>query len=86
MCTNLTDLRCSGNLLTQLDVSALVKLRDVNCSSNQLFDLSSFVANAARGGIGTGAVIRAGGNPLSQYAITNQIPALWHYGVAVWGP
>jgi len=79
----LTNLYCENNNLGALDVSACTNLTIVQCMSNSLVDISSFITNASRGGLGTGDVVYLIGNPLSQYAKTNQIPMLISNGVTV---
>ena len=83
---HLTELYCNSNQLTHLDLSGCTNLNYVQCDNNQLTNLSSFVLNAQQGGLGTGSSVYVSGNPLSLYALTNQIPALQAYGVYVSGP
>lgn len=82
-CVGLTNLYCYNNRLATLDISSCTNLTLVQCISNNLTDVSSFITNAARGGLGMSNAVYLIGNPLSQYAITNQIPILESYGVAV---
>ena len=82
----LTNLFCNNNNLGTLDISACTNLTIVQCMSNSLVDVASFVTNASRGGLGTGDVVYLIGNPLSQWAITNQIPSLKSFGVTVYWP
>jgi hypothetical protein len=55
----------------------------VDCCTNRLTDLSSFVSNAAAGGLGTGDKVFLYDNPLSSFARTNQIPFLQARGAEV---
>ena len=77
-------LYCYSTLLTNLNLAGCTNLSEVNCSYNQLSDLSSFVSNAAVGGLGTGDTLHLESNPLSPYALTNQIPYLTNLGVVVY--
>jgi hypothetical protein len=79
----LKTLDCSRNNLTNLDISSCTNLTLVNCTSNKLPDIASFITNASRGGLGAGDVIHLTGNPLSPMAVTNQIPQLQGFGVTV---
>ena len=85
-CTNLSTLYCYNNQLTNLDVTGCPRLTLVDCSSNRLTDLSELVTNAARGCLGVGDTVWLGGNPLSEFAVTNQIPFLESAGVTVYYP
>ena len=85
-CTNLKGLGCSGNQLAALDVSSCTNLRSLDCSQNSITDLSSLVANAFLGGLGTGDMVVLSGNPLSAFARTNQIPILRSLGATVCWP
>jgi len=82
-CYALTNLFCNNNNLSTLDISTCTNLTLVQCTGNSLVDIASFITNASRGGLGTGDVVYLNFNPLSQYAKTNQIPALLGYGVTV---
>lgn len=79
----LKTLDCSRNNLTNLDISSCTNLILVNCASNHLPDISAFITNASRGGLGAGDVVHLSGNPLSPMAVTNQIPQLQGFGVTV---
>jgi Leucine-rich repeat (LRR) protein len=75
-CTNLQYLNCQWNQLANLDVSSCVSLQLLDCQTNQLSDISSFLINASKGGLGVGDSVYLYANPLSDFAITNQIPIL----------
>ena len=77
-------LYCYSTLLTNLNLDGCTNLTQVYASDNQLTDLSSFVSNAAQGGFGPGAVLFLENNPLTQYALTNQIPYLTNLDVTVY--
>jgi Leucine-rich repeat (LRR) protein len=86
-CTNLRYLGCENNQLTNLDLTDCTNLVELYCGNNQLTDISSLVTNASRGGLGSGDKVWLSGNPLSQFAVTNQIPILQNiYGVIVYYP
>ena len=85
-CGNLKELHCDNNLLTNVSLSACIGLRIVDCSRNRITDLSSFVANSSRGGLGEGDCVLLSGNPLNDFARTNQIPYLTNRGVTVQWP
>ena len=72
-CTGLRDLFCRNNKLTSLNLSGCTNLNWVDLMVNQLADLSALVTNAAQGGLGAGDTVYLFGNPLSQYARTNQL-------------
>jgi internalin A len=65
----------------------LTNLTALNLSNNQISDLSALIQNAEQGGLGPGDEIWLEGNPLTQYARTNQVPRLRDlYGVIVHWP
>ena len=82
--TRLTNLDISGNALTSLDISGCTNLVQVDCSTNGISDLSSFVSNAMAGGLGSNDLVTLYGNPLTMYAKTNQIPYLQMKGATVY--
>jgi Leucine-rich repeat (LRR) protein len=82
-CTNLTVLYCYSNQLTNLAVEDCLRLTLLDCSHNQLTDLATLVTNAVQGGLGAGDTVWLSGNPLSSFAVTNQIPILQAAGVTV---
>lgn len=85
-CYALKNLFCDNNNLSALDISSCTNLTTVVCTSNNFSEISSFITNASRGGLGTGDEVYLMGNPLSAFAITNQIPSLKSYGVTVYWP
>ena len=80
--TNLSRLQLSDNEI--VDVSALASLTRLwrlRLANNQIQDISPLVAN---NGLGRGAQVHLKGNPLSEEAISEQIPALRGRGVTVY--
>ena len=69
------------------DISSLATLTNLyraHLSGNQITDLQALIDNAAAGGIGVGDQLELLSNPLSDFALTNQIPILRDvYGVDV---
>ncbi len=61
-------------------LGSLLNLHDLNLVYNNITDIQPLVDNA---GLGAGDVVYLGGNPLSQQAVTVQIPALQARGVDV---
>ncbi len=79
--TNLTRLALYSNQIT--DVSPLANLTNLTwleLGSNQIEDLAPLVANP---GLGEGTAVDVENNPLSDRALTEQIPALQARGVEV---
>jgi len=75
----------SNNVTTLTGLEGLSKLDWLGVSGNSISNLSPLVVNASLGGLSTGCVVYAGGNPLSDFALTNQIPTLSNtYGVIVY--
>lgn len=61
-------------------LSTLVNLHTLNLTYNSISDIQGLVNNT---GLGTGDAVHLGGNPLSETALTVQIPALEARGVTV---
>jgi internalin A len=73
-----------NNIDSLAGLENLTGLHWLDIGENNISDLTPLVSNAAMGGIGTGTVVYAGGNPLSKLALTNQIPLLSNiYGVVI---
>jgi hypothetical protein len=70
----------SCGITTLADLQGLGALRTVHLGSNLIADLAPLVANA---GLAEGTVVRLWGNPLSEEALTTQIPELMGRGVQV---
>ena len=84
-CPRLHTLSCVYNQLTKLSVSGCPSLSALDCEYNLLTDLSCFVSNATAGEL-VGTAIYLSGNPLSQFAQTNQIPYLESKGIYIQWP
>ena len=79
--TNLQSLRLRGNQI--IDVGPLAGLTNLNrldLTSNQIEDLAPLIANP---GLSVGVGIELTGNPLSDQALNEQIPALQARGVHI---
>lgn len=62
-------------------------MTSLNLMDSQITDLAPLLTNAAARGLGPGDQVWLGGNPLSKFAQTNQIPILRNtYGVSVYWP
>ncbi len=83
----LTSLDLNDNRIGNLDaLTNLTRLTGLSLENNLITDLGPLVANASQGGL-KGAWIDVRGNPLGQFAQTNQIPILrYTYGVTVYWP
>ena len=83
--SNLRVIDVHSNSVTSLaGLEGLTQLDWLGVSENNISDLAPLVVNASVGGLGTGSVVYVGGNPLSDFALTNQIPVLSNtYGVIV---
>jgi Leucine-rich repeat (LRR) protein len=80
-CVRLNHLFLSANLIVDTGpLATLIYLGDLQLSYNRITDLAPLVANS---GIGTGDEIWVDGNPLSETARTEQIPALRARGAVV---
>jgi Leucine-rich repeat (LRR) protein len=77
---------CRSNRIAALDLSGCTQLTYLDCRTNELTDLSSLVTNALQGGLGAGDQVYLSGNPLSDFAVTSQIPYLQSRGVTVFWP
>ncbi|MBT3267060.1 hypothetical protein HN371_07915 [Candidatus Poribacteria bacterium] len=81
--TNLTDLRLDHCEIADLaSLATMTDLVRLDISENEISDLQPLVDNA---GFGDGAALRLGGNPLSQRAMQEQLPALARRGVNIEG-
>ena len=79
--TNLNWLRLDYNQLTDVGpLAGLTNLRGLDLKDNQIEDLTPLIANP---GLGEGDWIHLPGNPLSDQALNEQIPALQARGVRV---
>ena len=79
--TSLEKLYLNNNLINDISpLSNLFALEDIELSNNQVSDISALVANS---GIGSGDSVDLYDNPLSEEAISTQIPALRERGVNV---
>ena len=79
--TQLESLFLSRNQISDVSpLSGLTQIAVLILADNQISDLSPLVANA---GLGDGDTVNLVGNPLSDEALTTQIPALQARGVAV---
>ena len=79
--TNLQIVYLSGNSIVEVGpLAGLTRLGKLDLSKNQIQDISSLVANT---GLTQGDEVYLGGNPLSDRAINEQIPALEARGVRV---
>ena len=79
--TNLNWLRLDHNQLTDVGpLAGLTNLRGLDLKDNQIEDLTPLIANP---GLGEGDWIYLPGNPLSDQALNEQIPALQARGVRV---
>jgi Leucine-rich repeat (LRR) protein len=83
--SNLRVIDVHSNHVTSLaGLEGLTQLDWLGVSENNIADLAPLVVNASVGGLGPGSVVYVGGNPLSAFALTNQIPVLSNtYGVIV---
>ena len=78
---NLTWLRMGYNKIADLTpLTNLKNLEDLYLRNNQIEDLAPLIANL---GLGEGDVVRLANNPLSDQALTEQIPILKARGVTV---
>ena len=79
--TNLTDLYLAANEIVDLSpLSTLTRLHWLGLENNRIEDLAPLVANS---GLGEGDRLYLSGNPLSDQALNEQIPALQARGVSV---
>ena len=79
--TRLEHLELGGNEIVDVSpLTSLPTLRWLNLSGNKIQDIGPLVANP---GLGKGDTIRLRGNPLSDQALNEQIPALKARGVKV---
>jgi hypothetical protein len=67
---------CWSNRLTSVDLSSNTNLVDFFCDYNNVQDLGFILTNAEKGGLAPGSYIYVQPNPLSDFALTNQIPIL----------
>ncbi len=68
-------------------ISGLTNLFRLRLLGNEISDLGAVITNAMQGGLGAGNDLYLTGNPLSDFAKTNQIPTLIDtYGIDVFGP
>jgi len=82
--TNLSVLYLDGNQITDTTpLVGLTSLRGLNLAYNQVTDLDPLIQNAANGGLGQGEPLYLWGNPLSNFARTNQIPILESFGIRI---
>ncbi len=75
--SSLEALDVSDNQITNISaLSTLLHLRWIDLSHNRLTDIDVLITNAANGGITNGHTVILIDNPLSDYALTNQIHVL----------
>jgi len=81
--TSLRDLRLDNNSISEIDALAgLTNLRGLYLTGNLITDVAALVANP--GIDGSSDTVALSGNPLSQDALCNDIPALQARGVSVY--
>jgi len=79
--TQLSELFLNFNQVSDLSpLAGLTQLSDLSLGDNQISDLSPLVANEA---IAENTYVNVSGNPLSESACTEQVPALRQRGAAV---
>ena len=79
--TSLERLVLNDNLISDVGpLASLASLKSLALDDNQIEEIGPLVANS---GLGDGTVVNLGGNPLSDQAINEQIPALRARGVNV---
>jgi len=82
--TQMLDLRLNNNSITDIDsLSSMTNLLDLRLHNNLITNIGALVTNSLNDGIGTGTLVRLQGNPLSSFALTNDIPILTNRGVVV---
>ena len=79
--TSCQTLNLANNELSSVALlSGMTSLNDLDLRNNQISDIAALVSNS---GLGAGDVVDLTGNPLSEQALTTQIPALRNRGVTV---
>lgn len=78
---HLTHLSLNGCEISNLEpLATMTNLLHIQLSGNQITDIGPLITNAVEGNLGSVMLM---GNPLSDFALTNQVPQLEFYGVLV---